>query len=69
MYPSSLKRMSVLVSKQDASFNTENLVMTKGAPEVIKDMLKEVEKNLIFMYNFFYCSCCQVVLPRVCMSF
>ena len=69
VYPSSLKRMSVLVSKQDASFNTENLVMTKGAPEVIKDMLKEVEKNLIFMYNFFYCSCCLVVLPRVCMSF
>ena len=34
--------MSVIVSQQDAAYNVEYLVMTKGAPEVIKTMLKEV---------------------------
>ena len=32
----------MIVSKQDANFNCEYLVMTKGAPEVIKNMLREV---------------------------
>ena len=42
---STLKRMSVIVSKQDSQYNIQYLVMCKGAPEVIKTMLTKVGYN------------------------